>query len=400
MVKYFGIDSDNTSEITKPIDIEDIEGLQSELDGKSSTNHNHNLADLAEKSYNSLTDKPSISSLPTGTINQTLRHNGTDWVASNILQVGTITEGEGEEQYTRDVVIIPHLASDPESCDGLLAIDSNGEMYNWGTFSETQANWNQTDDTQPDYIQNKPNIPAEQVNSDWNATSGKAQILNKPTIPSAQIQSDWNQSNNVSLDYIKNKPDLDLRDDHFLIGSGSGIIPSMMTENSNNEIIINPTLDYDRHIFEINTLRYGSVGQKAFVIATIDEPNYYAEQFSINVQGTIKSAYLSGNGRKPLVADNDGNISKSATAFSNTYNESRVLTEDRSNVSVTATQLGLTGTDLRTLPILAKVYFNDDDPSWVEFTQTVIIAETSVILWFPETLLSGRIVKICIFFGA
>jgi len=30
---------------------------------------------------------------------------------------------------------------------------------------------------------NKPTIPAAQVNSDWNAVSGLAQILNKPTIP-------------------------------------------------------------------------------------------------------------------------------------------------------------------------------------------------------------------------
>lgn len=34
-------------------------------------------------------------------------------------------------------------------------------------------------------LNNKPTIPAAQVNADWNATSGKAQILNKPTIPSA-----------------------------------------------------------------------------------------------------------------------------------------------------------------------------------------------------------------------
>jgi len=32
-------------------------------------------------------------------------------------------------------------------------------------------------------LSDKPTIPAAQVNSDWNATSGKAQILNKPTIP-------------------------------------------------------------------------------------------------------------------------------------------------------------------------------------------------------------------------
>ena len=55
-------------------------------------------------------------------------------------------------------------------------------------------------------ILNKPTIPAAQVNSDWNATSGVAEILNKPSIPAAQIQSDWNQTNNALLDYIKNKP--------------------------------------------------------------------------------------------------------------------------------------------------------------------------------------------------
>ena len=35
-----------------------------------------------------------------------------------------------------------------------------------------------------DDLDNKPTIPAAQVNSDWNATSGVAEILNKPTIPS------------------------------------------------------------------------------------------------------------------------------------------------------------------------------------------------------------------------
>ena len=32
-------------------------------------------------------------------------------------------------------------------------------------------------------LANKPTIPAAQVNSDWNATSGVALIMNKPTIP-------------------------------------------------------------------------------------------------------------------------------------------------------------------------------------------------------------------------
>lgn len=53
---------------------------------------------------------------------------------------------------------------------------------------------------------NKPTIPAAQVNADWNANSGVAQILNKPTIPAAQVQSDWDEADNTKVDYIKNKP--------------------------------------------------------------------------------------------------------------------------------------------------------------------------------------------------
>jgi hypothetical protein len=42
------------------------------------------------------------------------------------------------------------------------------------------------------------------VNADWNATSGDAQILNKPTIPAAQVNSDWNATTGVAQ--ILNKP--------------------------------------------------------------------------------------------------------------------------------------------------------------------------------------------------
>ena len=50
--------------------------------------------------------------------------------------------------------------------------------------AQIQSDWNQSDNTAMDYIKNKPAIPAAQVNSDWSASSGIAQILNKPSIPS------------------------------------------------------------------------------------------------------------------------------------------------------------------------------------------------------------------------
>lgn len=75
-----------------------------------------------------------------------------------------------------------------------------------------------------DDLADKPTIPAAQVNSDWNASSGVSEILNKPTlstvattgdyndlvnkpsIPSAQVNSDWNSTSGVSE--ILNKPTL------------------------------------------------------------------------------------------------------------------------------------------------------------------------------------------------
>ena len=66
--------------------------------------------------------------------------------------------------------------------------------YSWqpasGGGTQVQANWNETDDTAPSYIQNKPTIPAAQVNSDWNAVSGVAQILNKPDLSNYATTTD------------------------------------------------------------------------------------------------------------------------------------------------------------------------------------------------------------------
>lgn len=76
----------------------------------------------------------------------------------------------------------------------LTATYSEGTgSYAWasgGSFTQVQSNWNETDDTDPSYIQNKPTIPAAQVNSDWNAASGVAQILNKPDLSNYATTTD------------------------------------------------------------------------------------------------------------------------------------------------------------------------------------------------------------------
>lgn len=51
-----------------------------------------------------------------------------------------------------------------------------------GAQVNVKPDWNAAAGTAAEIL-NKPTIPAAQVNSDWNAASGVAQILNKPTIP-------------------------------------------------------------------------------------------------------------------------------------------------------------------------------------------------------------------------
>lgn len=49
-----------------------------------------------------------------------------------------------------------------------------------------------------------PSNAEANVNADWNAVSGDAQILNKPSIPNAQVQSDWNATEGMGA--VLNKP--------------------------------------------------------------------------------------------------------------------------------------------------------------------------------------------------
>ena len=138
-----------------------------------------------------------------------------------------------------------------------------------GAEVNVQSDWTEANSNSDAFIKNKPNlatvatsgsyddlsdkptIPAAQVNSDWNATSGVARILNKPNLATvatsgsyndltdkpeipgipvtdvtvngtsvvdtdcvakvvipAQQQADWNQSTTTAVDFIKNKPDL------------------------------------------------------------------------------------------------------------------------------------------------------------------------------------------------
>lgn len=143
---------------------------------------------------------------------------------SQICAVGYELKWEAGRQYVMDGngVLIRHSLNNfttiPSATDdstkgyyvGSLWTLDNGISYICTDSTSGAATW--------DLYEAVP-----QVNADWNATSGVAEILNKPSIPAAQIQSDWNQTNNTLLDYIKNKP---------TVGSGDMTKAVYDTDNS------------------------------------------------------------------------------------------------------------------------------------------------------------------------
>lgn len=73
--------------------------------------------------------------------------------------------------------------------------------------TQVQSNWTETDNTDPSYIQNKPNttnlVAGEGINI---IESSNNLVISCTGIPDAQVQSDWTQNDDTAVDYIKNKP--------------------------------------------------------------------------------------------------------------------------------------------------------------------------------------------------
>ena len=142
---------------------------------------------------------------------------------TDVEVIGTsVVDSSGVAQIT--VPSVPSMKELVAGANITITEGANNVTIAATAAQQVQANWNETDNTAPSYIQNKPTIPAAQVNSDWNAGSGVAQILNKPTlatvatsgdyddltnkptIPAAQVNSDWNAVSGVAQ--ILNKPTL------------------------------------------------------------------------------------------------------------------------------------------------------------------------------------------------
>jgi hypothetical protein len=108
-------------------------------------------------SYNDLSSKPTIPAAS----------------GASPLMDGTATVG-ASTNYARE----GHIHPTDTSRQAVIT----GAPGAWPLFATVATSGSYTD------LSSKPTIPAAQVNSDWGAGSGVAQILNKPTIPSTPSQ--------------------------------------------------------------------------------------------------------------------------------------------------------------------------------------------------------------------
>jgi len=202
-------------------------GLYSDLSGKP-TLFSGAYVDLTGKptlatvattgSYNDLADKPASTSQVQVDWNQ-----ATTSAVDFIKNKPTIPAAQLQSDWTQT----SNIAKDFIKNKPTLFSGSYTDLTNKPTLSVVASSGSYID------LTNKPTLFSGSYADLTNkptfatvATSGSyADLTNKPTIPSAQIQSDWTQSNNASLDFIKNKPALfsgsynDLTDKPILVTS-------------------------------------------------------------------------------------------------------------------------------------------------------------------------------------
>lgn len=165
------------------------------------------------------------------------------------LVAGTnISITEGADAVTISATAAPQVNADWDATSGVAEILNKPDLSVYAESADlaTVATTGSYDD-----LTDKPVIPAAQVNADWDAVSGVAEILHKPSIPTAtsdlqndsgyitladvpaQVQTDWDATS--GLGQILHKPDLS-------IYAESADLATVATTGSYDDLLDKPTI--------------------------------------------------------------------------------------------------------------------------------------------------------------
>ena len=172
---------EGTNDYTELINKPSINGV--ELNGNKTTS---DLGIIIPTATSELTnDSGFITSADVPTKTSDLTNDSGFLVSSDLAPVAI----SGDYDDLTDKPAIPTKTSDITNDSGFITVASvpgyTSQLVNDSGFvsSSDLAAVAVTGDY--DDLTNKPTIPPAQVNSDWDAVSGVAEILNKPTIPSS-----------------------------------------------------------------------------------------------------------------------------------------------------------------------------------------------------------------------
>lgn len=138
-------------------------------------------------------------------------------------------------------VIVPTKVSELENDEGFLTEISWSEVQEKPSFATVATTGDYED------LTNKPIIPAAQVNSDWEATSGVAKILNKPILGSManESASDYTKTSNLAAvalsgEYsdLSGKPTIPTVNNATLTIQKNGTTVNTFTANSNTDVTV------------------------------------------------------------------------------------------------------------------------------------------------------------------
>ena len=135
-------------------------------------------------------------------------------------------------------------------------------------------------------LTNKPTIPAAQVNSDWNASSGVAQILNKPDLSVYATQSDLNG-----------------KQDTLTAGSNISISNNVISATDTTYIFDNPlketsgivSLDYDTDTLSASTTTQALVASFSGQYMDYDDDGSLRYSFANGVPFSSITLHIPGN---------------------------------------------------------------------------------------------------------
>lgn len=170
-----------------------------------------------------------------------------------------------------------------------------------GAQANVQANWNETDSSSDSYIQNKPqNLVQDSnyVHTDNNFTTAeKNKLSGIEAGAQANVQSDWNQSDSSADDYIKNKPSIPVIPSLKELVAGTGI---SMVEGTNEVTISSEMSAADK-----TKLDGIQAGAEVNVQANWNESNMSADSFIRNKPTIPEITWTQDNQGSSVITEAD-----------------------------------------------------------------------------------------------